>query len=53
MRFDEHGGMNVDTWVRMQQGNAITAVSLNETYGEDVYDTEDGGYRENSEWIDP
>ena len=45
MRFDERGQMSVDTWVRMQQGDVITSVSLNETYGEDVYDTEDGGYR--------
>ena len=45
MSFDESGRMSVDTWVRMQQGNVITAVSLNETYGEDVYNTEDGGYR--------
>ena len=44
--FDEEGAMGVDTWVRMQQGNVITAVTLNETYGEDVYGTEDGGYRD-------
>lgn len=34
--------MSVDTWVRMQAGIIITAVSLNETYGEDVYSTADG-----------
>ena len=45
LSFEESGRMSVDTWVRMQQGNVITAVSLNETYGEDLYDTEDGGYR--------
>ncbi len=45
MSFDERGEMSVDTWVRMQQGNVITAVSLNATYGEDFYDIEDGGYR--------
>lgn len=45
VNFDERGQMSIDTWVRMQQGDVITSVSLNETYGEDVYDTEDGGYR--------
>ena len=34
--------MSVDTWVRMQAGDIVTAVTLNETYGEDVYSTADG-----------
>ena len=34
--------MSVDTWVRMQAGTVVTAVSLNGTYGEDVYPTDDG-----------
>jgi len=34
--------MTVNTWVRMQAGTIVTAVSLNETYGEDVYPTADG-----------
>lgn len=42
MSFDESGGMSVETWVRMQAGTVVTAVSLNETYGEDVYSTADG-----------
>lgn len=42
MSFDESGVMSVDTWVRMQAGTVVTAVSLNETYGEDVYSTADG-----------
>ncbi|KAM0799762.1 calcineurin-like phosphoesterase [Usnea florida] len=42
MSFDESGVMSVDTWVRMQAGTVVTAVSLNETYGEDVYPTADG-----------
>lgn len=42
MSFDQNGVMSVDTWVRMQAGTVITAVSLNETYGEDVYSTADG-----------
>lgn len=42
MSFDQYGGMSVDTWVRMQAGIIVTAVSLNETYGEDVYSTADG-----------
>lgn len=39
--IDAGGAMSVDTWVRMQSGRVITAVSLNETYGKDVYPTED------------
>lgn len=42
MSFDQYGVMGVDTWVRMQAGTVVTAVSLNETYGEDVYSTADG-----------
>jgi len=42
MAFDGSGAMSVDTWVRMQAGTIVTAVSLNETYGEDVYETADG-----------
>ena len=34
--------MSVDTWVRMQAGTIITAVSLNETHGTDIYPTADG-----------
>lgn len=29
--------MTVKTWVRMENGDVITAVTLNETYGVDVY----------------
>ncbi|KAL6717230.1 Phosphatase dcr2 [Lecanora helva] len=42
MSFDQNGIMTIDTWVRMQAGTVITAVSLNETYGRDVYSTADG-----------
>ena len=42
LSFDQSGAMSVDTWVRMQAGTIVTAVSLNETYGEDVYGTADG-----------
>ena len=42
MSIDQNGGLSVDTWVRMQAGTIVTAVSLNETYGEDVYSTADG-----------
>lgn len=42
MSFGQDGVMGVDTWVRMQAGSVVTAVSLNETYGQDVYPTADG-----------
>ncbi len=42
MSFDQSGHLSVDTWVRMHAGNIVTAVSLNETYGEDIYSTADG-----------
>ena len=42
MIFDQDGAMSVQTWVRMQSRNIVTSVSLNETYGEDVYPTADG-----------
>lgn len=41
LTFSDNGTMSVDTWVRMQSGAIITAVSLNDTYGEDVYQTAD------------
>ncbi|KAK3076583.1 hypothetical protein LTS18_012623 [Coniosporium uncinatum] len=53
LRFDEQGGMSVQTWVRMQFREeddvafpqVVTNVTLNGTYGEDVYRTVSGGYR--------
>jgi len=53
LRFDGQGGVSVRTWVRMQfreEGDVVfpqvvTNVTLNATYGEDVYGTESGGYR--------
>lgn len=35
--FNSSGEMRVDTWVRMENGEVITRVTLNETYGTDVY----------------
>lgn len=35
-------GMEVETWVRMESGNVIQRVGLNETYGIDVYPVDDG-----------
>lgn len=40
------GQIKVDTWVRMQDGSIVTRVNLNETYGRDIYPTNDGGYHE-------
>lgn len=37
LSFDQGGEMTVKTWVRMESGDVITAVTLNETYGVDVY----------------
>ena len=42
MSFNQGGVISVDTWVRMQTGTVVTAVSLNDTYGEDVYPTTNG-----------
>lgn len=44
LTFDYFAVLKVNTWVRMQQGTVVTAVSLNETYGQDRYSTSDGGY---------
>jgi len=41
LRFGK-GGMDVDTWVRMENGKVVQSVSLNSTYGEDVYSTDNG-----------
>lgn len=35
-------GMKVDTWVRLEEGDVVQRVSLNQTYGEDVYPSDDG-----------
>ncbi|KAH8805775.1 Metallo-dependent phosphatase-like protein [Xylogone sp. PMI_703] len=37
-----NGKMDVQTWVRMENGDIITHVHLNSTYGSDVYPTTDG-----------
>lgn len=35
--FGDRDGMQVTTWVRMENGEVITRVALNETYGSDLY----------------
>lgn len=35
--FTDEGEMSVTTWVRMENGDVITLVTLNETYGTDIY----------------
>jgi hypothetical protein len=34
--------MEVETWVRMENGEVVQRVGLNVTYGTDVYPLEDG-----------
>lgn len=41
----ENGGMEVESWVRLEEGDVVQRVSLNETYGLDVYPTDDGEKR--------
>jgi len=41
LRFGENG-MEVETWVRMENGNVVQRVDLNSTYGVDKYPLEDG-----------
>ncbi|KAF3770060.1 Metallo-dependent phosphatase [Cryphonectria parasitica EP155] len=36
--LDDDDELRVDTWVRMESGKSIARVSLNETYGSDVYE---------------
>lgn len=36
------GDVEVKSWVRMEDGSLIQKVSLNETYGEDIYPADDG-----------
>lgn len=38
----EGGAMDVETWVRMEDGGVVQRVGLNLTYGVDVYPTADG-----------
>lgn len=42
LSFSENGDMEVDTWVRMENGEVVQSVSLNSTYGTDIYPLEDG-----------
>lgn len=35
-------GMEVESWVRLEEGDIVQKVSLNETYGWDVYPSDDG-----------
>jgi hypothetical protein len=45
LRFGEKGGlegMEVESWVRMENGEVVQSVGLNTTYGVDVYPLEDG-----------
>lgn len=39
---DGPAGMEVETWVRLEDGRVVTRVNLNETYGRDIYPTDDG-----------
>lgn len=36
-QLDDQNEMRVDTWVRMENGVVVTRVTLNETYGSDLY----------------
>lgn len=40
--FDHSGAMSVNTWVRMQATTVVTYLTLNATYGDDIYSTADG-----------
>jgi hypothetical protein len=40
--FSDPGEMEVETWVRMESGQIVTHVALNETYGLDRYPTANG-----------
>jgi len=40
--FNEDGEMEVESWVRMEDGDVVTRVSLNDTYGLDRYPTDNG-----------
>jgi hypothetical protein len=40
LRFGKE--IDVETWVRMENGNIVQRVSLNETYGADIYPLQDG-----------
>jgi hypothetical protein len=41
LRFGEKG-MEVETWVRMENGEVVQRVDLNSTYGIDNYPLQDG-----------
>jgi hypothetical protein len=34
--------MEAESWVRLEEGDVVQRVSLNETYGVDVYPRDDG-----------
>ena len=42
LRFGGAKGMEVETWVRMEDSSVVTRVALNETYGVDRYPTANG-----------
>jgi hypothetical protein len=43
LSFGRKGGeMDVQTWVRMENGEVVQRVDLNATYGADIYSTADG-----------
>jgi hypothetical protein len=43
LSFGGKGGeMDVQTWVRMENGEVVQRVDLNATYGADIYSTADG-----------
>ena len=48
LSFDEDGDMSVETWDRMQWGSdhpqVVTKITLNSTYGKDIYVIDDRGY---------
>lgn len=42
LKFEEEEGMKVDSWVRLEEGDVVQRVGLNETYGVDIYPIDDG-----------
>lgn len=42
LKLTSDDGVEVETWVRMENGEIVQRVSLNETYGSDIYPLDDG-----------
>lgn len=39
---ERNGELQVESWVRLEEGDIVQRINLNDTYGVDIYPSDDG-----------